>query len=97
MVDTFLFYEEFDKKKQKGELECGKLTENGWFLNQRLVFGKGRIWHLSVSFCTAEEHFLIQNREHAKSTAIVLQRTFPMSGQEAKSFSHLKDMNPNHF
>jgi len=30
MVTPFLFNEEFDKKKQKGRIGCGKLTvENG--------------------------------------------------------------------
>jgi len=64
--DTFLFYEEFDKKKQKGRIGCGKLTENG-LVDQRLVLEED--WHLSYPFGTQQdgEHFLIpESAEHGK-------------------------------
>lgn len=56
--DTFLFYEEFDKKKQKGRIGCGKLTENG-LVDQRVVLEED--WHLSYPFSCEQdgEHFLI--------------------------------------
>lgn len=91
--DTFLFYEDFDKKTQKGRIGCGKLTETG-LSNQKLVLEED--WHLSYPFSFEQdgEHFLIPESADKGRIYRYRARNFPYEWEKGGVFFPFEGYDP---
>jgi len=91
--DTFLFYEDFDKKTQKGRIGCGKLTETG-LSNQKLVLEED--WHLSYPFSFEQggEYFLIPESADNGKIYRYRARNFPYEWEKGEVFFPFEGYDP---
>jgi hypothetical protein len=91
--DTFLFYEDFDKKTQKGRIGCGKLTETG-LSNQKLVLEED--WHLSYPFSFEQdgEHFLIPESADNGKIYRYRAKNFPYEWEKGEVFFPFEGYDP---
>ncbi|ERM80134.1 hypothetical protein P872_14445 [Rhodonellum psychrophilum GCM71 = DSM 17998] len=83
--DTYLFFEEFDKEKQKGHICCAKLHE-GTLTEKAVILEEA--WHLSYPFVFQEQNdfYMVPESAEAGKLCVYKSSDFPFSWEKTGVF-----------